>query len=78
MEEPFPLRLPAEHPLQLTPGITLDFGVARPLGNGLVLGVVGHAILWQLNVAFGPLSSLSKVRFNKKNIFDGDSPISLI
>jgi len=43
----------AEHPLQLPPGTVRDFGILRPLGNGLVWDVVDHAILEQLNVAFG-------------------------
>jgi len=53
----------AEHPLQLPPGTVRDFGILRPLGNGLVWDVVGHAILEQLNVAFGgyfPAIVLSK------------------
>lgn len=46
---------PAEHPLQLTTGTALKFGLFRPLGNRLVWDVIGHVVLGQLNVAFGGL-----------------------
>jgi len=45
--------IPCRTSIAVDPGIERDFGVLRPLGNGLVRAVVGHALLRQLNVAFG-------------------------
>ncbi|MEZ4683532.1 MAG: helix-turn-helix domain-containing protein [Caldilineaceae bacterium] len=49
----FLLSHPRRTSIAVDPRTVRDFGVIRPLGNGLVWDVIGHAFLGQLNVVFG-------------------------